>query len=170
MGTVRILSFLLNLPLVFMYSFNMGIVPPSPPILKLKPGGDWNGHDIKLLTNDQAKMALSIWSSKPEWEKQDIRKMLIALDKVNSSDMYLAYCPFYDNRQNIRYIFRTRITEKNNTKVLSVLSGVLCPFDDSMISSVKFIKHLQNVIPDIPVDIEPIKNDFRFKMSWEFDI
>ena len=133
----------------------------------LKPSKEWESIDVKLLKTDQVKLTLGIWSSKDEWYNNDIKNMQKLVYNENDIN-YLAYCPFYKNKQTIRYIFSSRIINDKNVAYLSILSCAKCPFDESNISSANFKIALESNIPNVIIKYDSLLKDPKIKLTWDY--
>jgi hypothetical protein len=93
-----------------------------------------SSKDVRFVTKDQAKLVLEIWTTNKEWESRESKFMMNVLERDNTNDLFVGYCPEYQNKHTIRYLFHMRVAFGENP-YLSVQNGVSCPFDNSDLSS-----------------------------------
>ena len=144
--------------------------PPSPPTQKTTFGGKNNGEDVRILTAEQVDGLLEEWTIDPRWHHDDIATMVGKVKAAGKDDIFFAYCPIYNGRRSVRYIFHTQVVMQGSAPILQVNHATKCPFDPSSISSVGFKDSLTKVLPILPIDFTPLLESPRFGLSWNLRI
>lgn len=139
--------------------------PPRDPVL-VDLGG--SSKDVRFVTKDQAKLVLEIWTTNKEWESRESKFMMNVLERDNTNDLFVGYCPEYQNKHTIRYLFHMRVAFGENP-YLSVINGVSCPFDSSDLSSYQFKERLAEVVPILPISFEKLLQNPKFSLTWSLE-
>jgi hypothetical protein len=148
------------------------------PALKIAYGGD-DEVKIRLLSNENTKLLLDMWTMNPEWETDEMKKMYLIANRDDPNDIFLGYCPKYNNKNRVLYIFLAKVViavtgkdkeeEGISIAYLSIISGVSCPFVKGYISSYEFKDLIQEVIPIMPIDYAPLLKNPKFGLSWKLN-
>ena len=143
------------------------------PTMKLTYGGD-DESEIRLLTNEQTKILLDMWTMNPGWETEEMKNMYLIANRDNPNDIFLGYAPQYNGKKRIIYIFLSRVVITNtegeegvSVAYLSIISGVVCPFAIGDISSYEFKDLIQEAVPIMPIDYSPLLKNPKFGLSWK---
>lgn len=144
--------------------------PPSfpPSELYLTDLGGEN-KEIRLLSSESANLVLEIWSTNEKWNTDESKLMFKATERHDSKDLFIGYCPEYNEKYTIRYLFHCRVVMDDNI-YLSVINGVKCPFDDADISSYKFKDKIREAIPIIPISFTLLMKNPKFSLSWNLEM
>ena len=148
------------------------------PALQLAYGGD-DEVKIRLLSNEKTKLLLDMWTMNPEWETEEMKNMYLIANRDDSNDIFLGYCPKYNNRNRVLYIFLAKVViattdtddydEGISVAYLSIISGVSCPFVKGYVSSYEFKDLVQEAIPIMPIDYAPLLKNPKFGLSWKMN-
>ena len=148
------------------------------PALKIAYGGD-DEVKIRLLSNEKTKLLLDMWTMNPEWETEEMKNMYLIANRDDPNDIFLGYCPKYNNKNRVLYIFlakvviavtdRDKYDEGISVAYLSIISGVSCPFVKGYISSYEFKDLIQEAIPIMPIDYAPLLKNPKFGLSWKLN-
>ena len=148
------------------------------PALQLAYGGD-DEVKIRLLSNEKTKLLLDMWTMNPEWETEEMKNMYLIANRDDPNDIFLGYCPKYNKRNRVLYIFLAKVIitvtgddEENegiSVAYLSIISGVSCPFVKGYISSYEFKDLIQEAIPIMPIDYAPLLKNPKFGLSWKLN-
>ena len=148
------------------------------PALKLAYGGD-DEVKIRLLSNEKTKLLLDMWTMNPEWETEEMKNMYLIANRDDPNDIFLGYCPKYNKRNRILYIFLAKVVitttntdeydEGISVAYLSIISGVSCPFVKGYVSSYEFKDLIQEAIPIMPIDYAPLLKNPKFGLSWKLN-
>ncbi len=148
------------------------------PALKLAYGGD-DEVKIRLLSNEKTKLLLDMWTMNPEWETEEMKNMYLIANRDDTNDMFIGYCPKYNERNRVLYIFLAKVViavtgeDEDNEGIsvayLSIISGVSCPFVKGYVSSYEFKDLIQEAIPIMPIDYAPLLKNPKFGLSWKIN-
>ena len=148
------------------------------PVLQLAYGGD-DEVKLRLLSNEKTKLLLDMWTMNPEWETEEMKNMYLIANRDDPNDIFLGYCPKYNKRNRVLYIFLAKVIitvtgddEENegiSVAYLSIISGVSCPFVKGYVSSYEFKDLIQEAIPIMPIDYAPLLKNPKFGLSWKLN-
>ncbi len=148
------------------------------PALKVTYGGD-DEPLIRILTNEDTKLLLDMWTMNPEWETDEMKKMYLIANRNGINDMFIGYSPEYNGKNRVLYIFLAKVViavtgkDEDNEEIsvayLSIISGVSCPFVKGHISSYEFKDLIQEAIPIMPIDYAPLLKNPKFGLSWKIN-
>jgi len=148
------------------------------PALQLAYGGD-DEVKIRLLSNEKTKLLLDMWTMNPEWETEEMKNMYLIANRDDPNDMFIGYCPKYNKRNRVLYIFLAKVViavtgeDEDNEGIsvayLSIISGVSCPFVKGYVSSYEFKDLIQEAIPIMPIDYSPLLKNPKFGLSWKMN-
>ena len=148
------------------------------PVLQLAYGGD-DEVKLRLLSNEKTKLLLDMWTMNPEWETEEMKNMYLIANRDDPNDMFIGYCPKYNKRNRVLYIFLAKVViavtgeDEDNEGIsvayLSIISGVSCPFVKGYVSSYEFKDLIQEAIPIMPIDYSPLLKNPKFGLSWKMN-
>ena len=148
------------------------------PALQLAYGGD-DEVKLRLLSNEKTKLLLDMWTMNPEWETEEMKNMYLIANRDDPNDMFIGYCPKYNKRNRVLYIFLAKVViavtgeDEDNEGIsvayLSIISGVSCPFVKGYVSSYEFKDLIQEAIPIMPIDYSPLLKNPKFGLSWKMN-